>query len=161
MPAGCVSVEELEELLLGTFNSHNLALRSLKSIATAELKRDEPGIQQLAEKYGVPVVYYTSDELNAVFEARNPPTLTFDKEGMAKPHESKLGGEPTPRPRVRQLLGMWGVSEPAAMLAAGSDKLLVPRVKTGRATIAVARVVFSGGQPSFATEAQRSQRLRN
>lgn len=140
---GCrrgASLEELEELLTTTFDSHNLAHRSLSCIATAELKRNEPGIQELAEKYGVPVVYYSSDELNSVFEGRNPPT---------------------PRPQVRQLLGMWGVSEPAALLAAGSDKLLVPRVKTGRATIAVARVVFSGSQPSIATEAQRSRRLQN
>ena len=120
---GCrrgASAEELEQLLIETFDSHNLALLSLRCIATAELKRDEPGLQELADKYGVSVVYYTSNELNSVFEGDNPPSR---------------------RPRVRQLLGMWGVSEPAAMLAAGSDELLVPRVKTGRATIAVARVL--------------------
>ena len=121
---GCrrgASADELDQLLIETFDSHNLALLSLRCIATAELKRDEPGLQQLAVKHGVPLVCYTSDELNSVFEGPNPPS---------------------PRPRVRQLLGMWGVSEPAAMLAAGSDELLVPRVKTGRATIAVARVLF-------------------
>ena len=156
---GCrrgVSVDELEELLLGTFDSHNLAHRSLRCIATAELKRDEPGIQELAEKYGVPVVYYTADELNAVFEGRNPPSPPLNKERAEGPDVKKGGEGPTSRPRVRQLLGMWGVSEPAALLAAGSDELLVPRIKTGRATIAIARVVFNGNQPGIATEAQRS-----
>jgi cobalt-precorrin 5A hydrolase len=156
---GCrrgASVEELEELLLTTFDSHNLAHRSLRCIATAELKRNEPGIQELADKYGVPVVYYSSDELNSVFEGRNPPSPLFKNGGAGRPHLMKGGDAPTPRSRVRRLLGMWGVSEPAALLAAGSDELLVPRVKTGRATIAVARLMLSGSQPSLATEAQRS-----
>ena len=132
---GCrrgASAEELEQLLVETFDSHNLAPLSLRCIATAELKRDEPGIRELADKYGVPVVCYSADELNSVFEEGTPDLAPPNKGGIEKP---------TPRPRVRQLLGMWGVSEPAAMLAAGSDQLLVPRVKTGRATIAVARVL--------------------
>ena len=155
---GCrrgVSVEELEELLLGTFDSHNLAHRSLRCIATAELKRNEPGIRELADNHGVPVMYYTSDELNSVFEGRNPPSPPISNVGKEQPHVVKGSEGPTPRPRVHQLLGMWGVSEPAALLAAGNDELLVPRVKTGRATIAVARVDFSRNQTRFATEAQR------
>ena len=35
---------------------------------------------------------------------------------------------------------MFGVSEPAALLAAGADRLAVPRVKSDRATIAAARI---------------------
>ena len=157
---GCrrgVSMDELEELLLGAFDSHNLAHRSLRCIATAELKRDEPGIQELADKYSVPVLYYKADELNSVFEERNLSSPDLNKGGTGQPHVIKVGERPTPRPRVRQLLGMWGVSEPAALLAAGSRELLVPRAKTGRATIAVARVEFSGNPPRFATESQRSQ----
>ena len=35
---------------------------------------------------------------------------------------------------------MFGVSEPAAMLAAGADGLVAPRAKSDRATVAVARI---------------------
>ena len=151
---GCrqgVSAAELNELLLETFDSHNLAYQSLRCIATAELKRNEPGIQELAEKYGVPLVCYTADELNSVF-ARGPSSANEAGDNVTP---GQGGSGPTRRPRVHQLLGMWGVSEPAALLCAGSDELLVPRVKTDRATIAVSRVVFSGNPPSFATETQR------
>ena len=139
---GCrqgVSAEELEQLLIETFDSHDLAYSSLRCIATAELKRNEPGIQQLADKYGVPVMCYTADELNLVFGKR--PSSKIEDGGDVT--ASQGGSGPTRRPRVHQLLGMWGVSEPAALLCAGSDELLVPRVKTDRATIAVARMDFA------------------
>ena len=158
---GCrrgASAEELEELLVETFDAHNLAHRSLRCIATAELKRDEPGILDLADKYSVPVVHYHADELNSVFERLSPPSQSAHEAGSSGPQVVTEGAGPTPRPRVRELLGMWGVSEPAALLASGSDHLLVPRIKTGRATIAVARVEFSENPLSFATETQRSQR---
>ncbi len=139
---GCrqgVPLEELEELLTKTFDSHNLAHQSLRCIATADLKRNEPGIQELAGKYGVPLVCYTAAELNSVF-GEQPSSASAIGDTVTA---GQSGSGPTPRPRVHQLLGMWGVSEPAALLCAGADELLVPRVKTDRATIAVARVVFS------------------
>ena len=176
---GCrrgVPVAELEELLVNTFEAHNLAVRSLRCIATAELKQEEPGLIQLADKYGVSLLCYTGGQLNSVFDPRrlpesqssggnppNPPLENGDDEG---PSGKRSGGitqtnvesvsGPTPRPRVRQLLGMWGVSEPAALLAAGSQKLLVPRIKTHRATIAVARMEFGASTGQAATESPDS-----
>jgi cobalt-precorrin 5A hydrolase len=123
---GCrrgVPVAELEQLLVETFRRHNLALASLRCIATAELKGDEPGLLALAERYGVPLVCYGAQELNRAFEG-----------GAA--HGA------TPSQAARRLLGVWGVSEPAALLASGSTELVVPRQKAARATVAVARVVF-------------------
>jgi cobalt-precorrin 5A hydrolase len=120
---------ELEELLVDTFSGCNLSRRSLSCIATADLKQDEVGILELAEQYDVPVVCYSAEDLNAVFE-RSPA-------GVAE-----IASRPTPSDRAHSLLGIWGVSEPAALLAAGSRELLVPRRKTTRATIAVARLVF-------------------
>jgi cobalamin biosynthesis protein CbiG len=40
------------------------------------------------------------------------------------------------------LLGIWGVSEPAALLASGSSELIVEKIKALRATIAVARKTY-------------------
>lgn len=127
---GCrrgVSMEELEQLLINTFQQHNLALQSLRCVATAELKKDEPGINQLADKYGVPVYCYGAEELNRVFQSAvsgQPPAVSG----------------PTASAAAHRLLGLWGVSEPAALLASGSKELLVTREKTARATIAVARM---------------------
>ena len=154
---GCrrgVPVQALEDLLTGTFCDNNLALASLRSIATAELKRDEPGLQQLSDKYGIPLLCYSADELNGVFDRPITPADAGEEEyattasgtgtrrRSAAPKESELA--PTPHPQVHRLLGMWGVSEPAALLAAGSQELLIPRIKTSRATIAVARVSYAG-----------------
>ena len=143
---GCrrgVPMEELEELLVTTFDSHGLATGSLKCIATAELKQDEPGIRELAGKYGVPVQCYSAEELNSVFGPQ--PAAKGGARGETPPG-------PTAYSMVHRLLGLWGVSEPAALLAAGSQELLVPRVKTRRATIAVARLAFGADRSQNAAE---------
>jgi cobalt-precorrin 5A hydrolase len=133
---GCrrgVPVAELERLLVDTFHENNLSLRSLGCIATAELKRDEPGLLALAEQYGVPLICYSGEQLNAVYSqipaeaaggrAGNIPSLTRSE-------------------RAHSLLGIWGVAEPAALLASGDNRLLVPKQKGARATVAVARKRF-------------------
>ncbi len=144
---GCrrgVPVNELDELLVNTFRSCGLATASLRCIATADLKQDERGLIDLAGKYGVPLQCYRAGELNAVFDEQHPADLSsaFAERSTAPPPD-QAAIRPTPRDQVRQLLGMWGVSEPAALLAAGNRGLLAPRVKSDRATIAVARVDFA------------------
>jgi len=139
---GCrrgVPLEELQQLLVDTLRDNNLSLSSLSCIATADLKQDEPGLLALAELYGVPLVCYSGDQLNAVF----PPTP-----GEAAALISAAGKQTsnaqglTPSEKAHALLGIWGVSEPAAILASGSESLLVPKHKGARATVAVARKKF-------------------
>lgn len=118
---GCrrgASVEHLDELLAATLRSHGLAEGSVAVFATADIKADEAGIIALARSRDVPLAIYTAAELNAA--------------GQGMP-------EATPS-AAQELLGVFGVSEPAALLAAGSDRLAVPRVKSDRATIAAARI---------------------
>jgi len=131
-------VEELEQLLVGAFQRSGLARESIACISTAEIKRDEPGILQLAEKYGVAVLCYGADELNGMFqEGGNPPNATLRNGGESP---ALLPRDPASAPY--RLLGVWGVSEPAALLASGAAELLVAKEKSARATIAVARKVF-------------------
>ena len=172
---GCrrgVPMAELEKLLVSTFEAHHLALGSLRCIATADLKQEEQGLMQLADKYGVPLVCYSAGELNSVFDQQDsavgkvaskhqaiPSFETGEKAGLIEGSgESTSGGEyfsgPTPYSRVHELLGIWGVSEPAALLASGSQKLLVPRVKLERATIAVARMEFGADTGQATTRTQ-------
>lgn len=146
---GCrkgVPAKELEELLATAFSHHGLALDSLGCIATADLKENEPGIRELAEKLGVPVQVYGAGELNAVFDREdlNPPNPPLRKGGI-KP----VLPVPTRSEAPRRLVGVWGVCEPAALLASGSNELLVPKQKSARATVAVARIVFGRQAPTF------------
>lgn len=151
---GCrrgVPVDELEELLEEALRHNNLARDSVRCIGTAELKRDEEGIGLLAEKLGVPVYCYSATELNSVFGALpaepdherggGPVFEEVGTEGLLIGSKARSG--PTPSPVAYRLLGLWGVSEPAALLAAGTRELLVTRKKTNRATIAVARMSFN------------------
>jgi len=130
---GCrrgVPVEELESLLAETFQENGLALECLAGIATAELKRGEQGLEQLAERHGVPLSFFPAEDLNEVFET-NPDAVTSKSE------------------RAYGLVGVWGVAEPAALLTAEADGLLVTRKNTARATIAIARKYFAAaGNPS-------------
>ena len=125
---GCrrgVPVEELESLLAEALWENGLSAECLAEIATAEIKRGEPGLEQLAERHGVPLSFLQANELNAVFET-NPGAITSKSE------------------RAHGLVGVWGVAEPAALLTAGASELLVNREKTTRATIAIARKDFTG-----------------
>ena len=112
-----VGVEEVEGLLRGTFAAEQLAVGSVRCIATAELKRDEAAIGLLAERLGVPVRYFGADELN----------------GMPGPSGAS---------ESQRLLGIVGVAEPAALLASGGD-IIVPKVRSAAATLAVARIAIS------------------
>lgn len=139
---GCrrgVSMEHLEELLIDVFRQHNLSLKSIYCIATASIKRDEPGILALAEKYSVPVVCYSAGELNSLFDANGGNEPIVRAVASSSPGSATL----TKSQAAHRLLGVWGVSEPAALLASGAGGLLVNRRKTDRATIAVARKPFS------------------
>ena len=112
-----VEVAEVEGLLRETFAAERLAVGSVRCIATAELKRDEAAIGLLAERLGVPVRYFGADELN----------------GMPGPSGASAS---------QRLLGIVGVAEPAALLASGGD-IIVPKVRSAAATLAVARIAFS------------------
>ena len=137
---GCrrgVECGHLEELLMATFRENGLSLKSIKCIATADLKSDEAGILELADKYDAPVVCFGAEELNSMFAGV---TDTAGPE-MCQAEAGEERG-PTPSATAHRLLGVWGVSEPAAFLASGASGLLVSRRKTDLATISVARVPF-------------------
>ena len=117
---GCrrgTAVEHLRELLAGTLRDYGLAAGSLCRIATADIKADEAGIIDLAESMELPLHIFTAAELDAAGRRSE-------------------GATPS---AAQDLLGVFGVSEPAALLAAGGGRLVVPRTKSELATVAVAR----------------------
>ena len=114
---GCNSgttAEEIEALVTQHLKRLLLAQRSIRAIATVEAKRHEAGLNAFAERCGVPLVCFSADELNRV-------------------------AVPSP-PSRHALAAVWaqGVAEPAAVLAAEGGPLLLKKVKSENATLAVA-----------------------
>jgi cobalt-precorrin 5A hydrolase len=114
---GCrrgVGCDEIEALFLELCKTHGYSPSSLREIATVSLKADEPGLLEFAAKHGVPLRSFTVEELSQV---------------------TRL---PTPSAQVQAKIGIGGVAEPAAMLAAGASALLVPKYRGKRVTLALA-----------------------
>jgi cobalt-precorrin 5A hydrolase len=114
---GCnsgTSVEEIEGVVQANLKRLLLSEKSLRCVATAAAKREEPGLKAFAEKYGLPVICYESAELNEVV-VPSPPS-----------------------PHALEAIGATGVAEPAALLASQGGRLLLHKVKSGNVTLAIA-----------------------
>lgn len=86
----------------------------VKSLASIDIKAAEPGIRQLAEEMGMPLLTFTKEELRA------------------------LDGSYETSEWVKEKVGVGGVCEPAARLAAKQGWTIVPKQKIGAVTISVA-----------------------
>ncbi len=126
--------ELVERGVLAAFDANRLSLKSVRKLATIDKKRDEPAILTLAERHRWPLEFYSAEQLDAAPGIENPSAT------------------------VKRHVGARGVAEPAALLSAGAERLLVPkRVYTepgaGRSmTIAIARIPF-GPRPMEASDA--------
>ena len=114
----------VERGVMALLARHGLSPKSVKELATIDAKMDEPALLALSERYGWPLRAFPPEELDVV-------------PGIQNPSE-----------KVKQYVGSRGVSEPAALLAAGVEALLVPKhiytePGAGRSmTLAVARRAF-------------------
>ncbi len=118
---GCdrgASFEEVEGLVKDALSRHGLALASVKAVATIEQKRDEPALLQLCQLHGLDLKIYTKDELSDVQAVENPSET------------------------VRKWVGVPSVSEAASLVYSRAERLLVPKVKSTKATLAISRIVF-------------------
>jgi cobalamin biosynthesis protein CbiG len=119
--AACADILSAIELAL---EHGGLAKNSLACLATIDRRAREPGLLAAAEALEVPVRAFCAEAL------------------------AEVGPLPTPSEAVRAAVGTPGVCEPAALLASGATSLLVPKVKTSRATAAIACVTdLSRGTP--------------
>ena len=106
-------------LLKEVLETNNLALSSLKCLASIDVKADEPGLITLAENLGLTVNFFTREELNRVKGIQNPSAV------------------------VEKHVGVKSVCEAAAIRAAQNGKLIVPKQSTQNVTLAIARINFS------------------
>ena len=107
-----------EEAIAGAiervFAENGLDTRAIKSVASIDLKQDEPGLIGFCEKAGIPLRFYSAEQLNAV------------------------AGEFTPSRFVRETTGVDNVCERAAMI--GAERLIVKKTAAGGVTVAVALI---------------------
>ena len=124
---GCdrdASFEMIERGVDKLLAEHGLSSKSVKEIATIDKKADERAFLELSERRNWKLRIFTPEELDVV-------------PGIENPSET-----------VKRFVGARGVAEPAALLAAGAEKLLVPKQTyteegAGRSmTFAVARIPF-------------------
>lgn len=131
---GCMAgtpAEELESLVTHALGEAGVVRASLRNVATSDLKRAEPGLLAFAAAWGLPITYYAAEDLNGVAE------------GVV------------PSETVERLVGLQGVCEPAALLSASTNRLLLPKHKSAQATVALARVAFE--TPHATTDPSRDR----
>jgi cobalt-precorrin 5A hydrolase/precorrin-3B C17-methyltransferase len=117
-----VTAAEVLGLVRDVLEGAQLSARSLAELATVGAKADEAGLREAAQQLDVPLRTYPAEALASV-EVPNP---------SAAP---------------QQAVGTPSVAEAAALLAAGAERLLVPKTRSAppeagraaRATAAVAR----------------------
>ena len=115
---GCnrgTEVGELLQLARTALDKAGAAAGSLKTLASAEAKRHEPGLLETARRLGAQPVFYGHDDLARV-EVPNP-------------SEAAL-----------RCLGTGSVCEAAALLASQNGKLILPKIKSANATAAMALI---------------------
>lgn len=105
--------EEIIGLIKSTFHQENIALSSLKTIASIDAKANEPGLLEAARILGVNTVWFSREKLAPI-------------------------DVPHPSPTVKKHMGVQSVCEAAALLAARTDRLLIPKKKSRNVTLAVA-----------------------
>jgi cobalt-precorrin 5A hydrolase len=117
---GCTAAE-LRELLEQTLAQLALPLSALHGLASSALKRDEAGLLQLADELGLPLDFYSAEQLT--------------------PYESQLSHASE---FVRELTGAASVAEASALANASARSgraalLICPKQRSAAATLAIAR----------------------
>jgi cobalt-precorrin 5A hydrolase len=98
-----------------TLQSHGLCLSDVRLMATADVKRDEPGIWLAAKELGVPLRVIDSAEIRRCAKAVASSRFVMEKVNLP------------------------GVAEPAALLAGRKTALLITKQKHVDVTVAVAK----------------------
>ncbi len=105
--------EEIQAAIDQTLTEAGLELSSVAQLATIEDKADEAGLLETCDKRNWPLRIFSRREIATVTDLPNPSEW------------------------AQRALGVPGVAEPAALLAANSDTLLVEKQKFPNVTVAV------------------------
>lgn len=114
---GCnrnTSAEEIEDVVGTVLKDAGLSKKSIRNLATIDVKNDEVGLLDFAKRHGLTIDFFSKEELEKA-EVVTSPSL-----------------------HVIAAVGVGGVCEPSAMLSARVLRLLVKKIKSGNVTVAVA-----------------------
>ncbi len=107
-------VEKLEATLREGLKKVGKTISDVRLISSVEIKRDEKGLLALAEKFGIPLKFISTELIKTV-EGR------FDESAL-----------------VKKTLGIGSVAEPCAILGGHRCRIILPRLKKDGTTIAIA-----------------------
>jgi len=102
---------EIEEAVLSVLNAYDLKLENICEIVSCDLKSDEIGLLEFAEKIKLPIRFFPLEKLSGI-------------------------SVPNPSAKVIEKIGSPSVSEAAAKFA-GNGILTVEKQKIGNITVAV------------------------
>lgn len=114
---GCrkgTSIDTIEHVVSSILTENGIFPQGIEQIASIDLKKEEPGILQLANKWGIPFVTYSSEQLKTV------------------------NGEFTTSPFVQQVTGVDNVCERSAVLGSHMGELVVRKQAQDGVTAACA-----------------------
>ncbi|MBQ9338083.1 MAG: precorrin-4 C(11)-methyltransferase [Lentisphaeria bacterium] len=114
---GCrkgIGADRIAEVVREVLEKNGFYPEDLSMIASAEVKKDEPGLLEFAAKMNLPLRFYAAAELNSV-------------------------EVPNPSEAAEKHLGIKSVSEASAVLSAGRNgRLYVEKQRCGDVTVAIA-----------------------
>ncbi len=115
---GCnrgTEASELESACRKALSQSGFDIRSVDELATIPEKAEEPGIRILCEKMHWKLTVISHEQVNSIQDLPNPSQI------------------------AHFVLGVNGVSEPCALSAAGSNKLVIKKIKFPNVTVAAAQ----------------------
>ena len=130
---GCrtgASPGQVRDGLLEALKAAGKSSVSIACLATVDLRAGERGLLETAAEWGVPLKSFTREEIKAAF-VRFKDKLSFS-------------------PFVFQQIGVGGVCEPVAMLAAPEADLILPKMKRNGVTVALAEAGWPLSAPGRA-----------
>ena len=111
-------MEEFEVALRDLFNDIGCSIFSIRNLASIDVKNDETGLLQFAEKNRWPISFYSREQINTISNV-------------------------TPSEAALKAVGAIGVAEPTALLSAATINLLSRKRKWQNITMAVAEAPFT------------------
>lgn len=113
---GCnrgVRPSQITQALKEAFKEHGVSEKSVRNLASIDLKKNEKGLLEFASEKGLEIDFFTAGQLNTVKCASSSDA-------------------------VIKATGARGVAEPAACLGAGSENLVIRKMKWKDVTLAAA-----------------------
>lgn len=143
---GCrkgVPFVRLEQALLEACEKTRISINNIGKIASIDLKKEEPGLLELAGKYRLPFLTYTAEELRQVSENRKVSDHGKHGAGQSKnpAAQEKQDGPAqtyTASAFVESVTGVDNVCERSAVLASGNGILIQKKIAGDRVTVALA-----------------------